>query len=75
MKPSPPLASILEEKLDKNKKLTKIVKIEKVKFISSERLDKFQWNCWEKCNLWWYSVTEKQSFTLSSDSIFFEIYS
>ena len=30
----------------------KIVKIEEKKFISSDRLDEFQWNFREKCNIW-----------------------
>ena len=54
----------------KSIKLTKIVKIED-KIISSERLNEFQLNFWEE----WITLkeTKKQNFTLSSESILFEI--
>ena len=51
--------------------MTKIIKIEEEKILSSERLDKFQWNV-TYCIL---KVTKKRDFTLSLHSIFLEIYS
>ena len=50
--------------------MTKIVKIED-KIISSERLNEFQLNFWEECIT--LKETKKQNFTLSSESILFEI--
>lgn len=58
-------------KKKKKQKMTKIIKIEEEKILSSERLDKFQWNV-TYCIL---KVTKKRDFTLSLHSIFLEIYS
>ena len=43
--------------------------------MSPERLDEFQSCFWEKCNFDDIKSDKKQSFTLSSGSIYFEIYS
>ena len=53
--------------------MTKIVKIEELKFIYSERLDEFHWNFDKNLTLYHVKSDWKQSFTLSSDSIFFEV--
>ena len=45
------LVLLLQVKVKKSIKLTKIVKIEKVKIMPSERLDEFQLNLWEEWNL------------------------
>ena len=49
--------------------------MKEVKIHIFERLDEFQRNSWEKCDFMILKVTTKQSFTLSSESMIFEIYS
>ena len=54
----------------------KIVKIEKVKIHMFLEVYKFQWNFQEKWNLMTNESGKKpQSLALSSDNIFFEVYS
>ena len=54
--------------------MTKIIKIEEIKIISFERNDEFQENFHKKMWDMVLKVAKIQSFTLSLDCIFFEIY-